>query len=146
MMRAADSFAAPEYPLQYWSPGRVTVSIRKSLRHTIASLFSSRPPRHRETLLLKKVWICASVMVPEFVKVASLMMLPGVNPTREVLASPACAGSAAVRATVGATEVAAEAAVAGTTVPITRAEAARKQVRRRVTFVVFRERGARRDM
>ncbi len=141
MMRAADSFFAPVYPSQYASAGRVTDVILKSLRQTY-------PLWHFETLLLKKLWICASVMVLLSVKTASLMMLPGVNPTSDDFTIPAAAGSPTTLLTEPPTAdvTAAEAAVAGTTVPITRAEAARKQVRRRVTFVVFRERGARRDM
>jgi hypothetical protein len=43
-------------------------------------------------------------------------------------------------------ETDAVAAVAGTTVPMTRAETARKQVRSRGNLMLFRERGARRDM
>ncbi len=94
MMRAADSFAAPLYPEQYWSAGRVTVVIRKSFRQTIASLFSSRPPRQRATLPLKKVWICASVIVLLFVNTASLMRLPGVKPVRLLFAIPVSTGAA----------------------------------------------------
>ncbi|WP_261811238.1 hypothetical protein [Microbacterium aurugineum] len=96
---------------------------------------------------MKKVWICASVIVLLFVNTASLMMFPGVKPTSVLFAIPVVAGSATAleTLTLGA-ETEAWAAAAGTTVPITRAETARKQVRSGWVLRVFRERGARRDM
>lgn len=105
------------------------------------------PPRQRETLLLKKAWICASVIEFLFVNTASLMMLPALKPTSVVFAIPAAAGSAEAFAAVEMLDdMDAAAAVAGTTVPTIRAETARKQVRSREILRVFRERGARRDM
>ena len=126
----------------------------KSLRQTIGFPFSSVPPRQRETLLLKNAWICASVIVFLSVNTASLMMFPASKPASVVLTIPVVAGSTAAEALFAPlTEVeavveteAVAAAVAGTTVPMTRAETARKQVRSREVLMVFRERGARRDM
>ncbi|GGV56812.1 hypothetical protein GCM10010213_17620 [Microbacterium maritypicum] len=69
------------------------------------------------------------------------------NPASEVLAIPLEAGSDIIRDVLEPlAETDAVAAVAGTTVPMTRAETARKQVRSRGSLMLFRERGARRDM
>jgi hypothetical protein len=96
---------------------------------------------------LKKVWICASVIVLLFVNTASLMMLPGVKPASEVGTIPVSTGAAEAFAAVATGDATvACAAAAGTTVPRMRAETARKQVRSGAVLRVFRERGARRDM
>lgn len=139
-MRAADSFAAPVYPLQYVSAGRLTDVVLKSFRHVY-------PDRQVFTLLLKNVWICASVIDDLFVKTASLMMLPALKPTSVVLTMPLDAGSDATLAMgVPAPAIVAVAALAGIAVPIVTAMAARKTVRIRVILGTFRGRGARRDM
>jgi hypothetical protein len=96
---------------------------------------------------LKKLWICASVIVLLLVNTASLMMFPALNPARVVFTIPPEAGWTDARARSALLEeVDAEAAAAGTAVPRSRAETARKQTRSGAVLGVFRERGARRDM
>jgi hypothetical protein len=106
------------------------------------------PTTHFDTFAFKNDWICASVIVPEFVNTASLMMFPGANPVSDVFTIPVCAMSLVERARLvdAATDVDAVAASSGTTVPIATARTATKTVKNRGRRSAFRVRATRRDM
>ncbi len=102
-------------------------------------------------MLLKKAWICASDIVPAFVKTASLMMLPASKPASVDFTIPAETGSTAAFAMLALLEPLAEtdavAAVAGTHRSDDKGgDSEETGEESGEPSCLFRERGARRDM